>query len=72
MKAVIWMMKECGTKDVPSFSALRKKQKALTDDVGLKSRHHVSALGNHFYMNHPIDLIALVWLSSKIKRLINQ
>ncbi|KAJ7784239.1 hypothetical protein B0H16DRAFT_1295984 [Mycena metata] len=52
-------MKECGTPGVPSFYALRKMQATLTKDVGLKPRHHTSALGNQFYMNHPIDLIRL-------------
>lgn len=60
LKAIIWVMRECGACDVPSFSALRKKQAALTEAVNLKTRHHVSSLGNQFYMNHPADLLALV------------
>ncbi|KAJ6538220.1 hypothetical protein DFH09DRAFT_930637 [Mycena vulgaris] len=52
-------MKECGTPNVPSFYALRKMQKKLTADIGLKPRHHTSALDNQFYMNHPNDLIRL-------------
>ncbi|KAJ7885706.1 hypothetical protein B0H14DRAFT_2338587 [Mycena olivaceomarginata] len=52
-------MKECRTPDVPSFYALRKLQKTLTEDVGLKPRHHTSSLNNQFYMNHPNDLIRL-------------
>ncbi|KAJ7318546.1 hypothetical protein DFH08DRAFT_917520 [Mycena albidolilacea] len=59
MKAIIWVMKECKTPDVPSFYALRKLQKKLTEDVGLKPRHHTSSLNNQFYMNHPNDLIRL-------------
>ncbi|KAJ6508188.1 hypothetical protein C8R45DRAFT_815921 [Mycena sanguinolenta] len=52
-------MKECGTPNVPSFYALRKMQKKLTQDVGLKPRHHTSSLDNQFYMNHPNDLLRL-------------
>ncbi|KAJ7832377.1 hypothetical protein B0H13DRAFT_2240461 [Mycena leptocephala] len=52
-------MKECGTPNVPSFYALRKLQKKLTQDVGLKPRPHTSSLDNQFYMNHPNDLIRL-------------
>ncbi|KAJ7310144.1 hypothetical protein DFH08DRAFT_718875 [Mycena albidolilacea] len=52
-------MKECGTPNVPSFYALRKLQKKLTQDVGLRPRHHTSALDNQFYMNHPNDLLRL-------------
>lgn len=60
MKAIIWVMRECGTPQVPAFSALRRKQKMLAAEVGLAPRHHVSPLGNHFYMNHPAMLLALV------------
>ncbi|KAJ6545514.1 hypothetical protein B0H19DRAFT_1212296 [Mycena capillaripes] len=52
-------MKECGTPNVPSFYALRKMQKKLTQDVGLKPHHHTSSLNNQFYMNHPNDLLRL-------------
>jgi hypothetical protein len=61
MKAIIWVMRECGAQDVPSFYALRKKQASLTSQMpNLRPHHHTSALGNHFYMNHPVDLLALV------------
>ncbi|KAJ7862001.1 hypothetical protein B0H14DRAFT_3615236 [Mycena olivaceomarginata] len=52
-------MTECGTPNVPSFSALRKMQKKMTQDIGLKPRHHTSSLQNQFYMNHPNDLLRL-------------
>ncbi|KAJ7828992.1 hypothetical protein B0H13DRAFT_1916735 [Mycena leptocephala] len=65
LKAIIWVMCECKTPNVPSFSALRKKQESLTRDVGINSQHHTSSLGNHFYMNHPGKLFALVLISFK-------
>jgi hypothetical protein len=67
MKAIIWAMHECGTPSAPSFHALRKKQASLVADLSnLQPRLHTSALGNHFYINHPIDLISLVCISFKI------
>jgi hypothetical protein len=60
MKTILWIMKECKTPNVPSFSALRKKQATLTHEVNISPRMHTSALGNKYYMNHPIDLLALV------------
>ncbi|KAJ7827689.1 hypothetical protein B0H14DRAFT_3144540 [Mycena olivaceomarginata] len=33
LKAIIWVMKECGTPNVPSFSTLRKMQKKMTQDI---------------------------------------
>jgi hypothetical protein len=66
LKAIIWVMKECGTPNVPSFYALRKMQAKLTRAVGLKPKHHTSALQNQFYMNHPNDLIHLMSVNSSI------
>ncbi|KAJ7239090.1 hypothetical protein C8J57DRAFT_1528367 [Mycena rebaudengoi] len=60
LKTIIWVMRECKTPDVPSFSALRKKQAQLTKDINLRTLGHVSAMGNEFYMNHPAELRALV------------
>ncbi|KAJ6600531.1 hypothetical protein DFH09DRAFT_1257967 [Mycena vulgaris] len=60
LKSIIWVMRECKTPNVPSFSALRKKQAGMTRDTDIKTQHHTSSLGNHFYMNHPGKLLALV------------
>ncbi|KAJ6550496.1 hypothetical protein DFH09DRAFT_1248846 [Mycena vulgaris] len=64
-------MRECNTPNMPSFSALRKKQKSLTRDVGIKSEHHTSSLGNHFYMNHPAKLLALDWANPLVRPFIH-
>jgi hypothetical protein len=60
IKTIIWVMRECNTPNVPSFSALRRKQAKLTQQININPRMHTSALGNKYYMNHPIDLLALV------------
>lgn len=60
MKAILWVMKESGAPHVPTFGALRRKQKQLASDVKIMPTHHASPLGNHFYMNHPAMLLALV------------
>ncbi|KAJ6473049.1 hypothetical protein C8R45DRAFT_1054844 [Mycena sanguinolenta] len=64
-------MKECGTPDVPSFYALRKMEKKLTQDVGLQPRHHTSSLNNQFYMNHPNDLIRLDFANPLVRTHLN-
>ncbi|THU96413.1 hypothetical protein K435DRAFT_858627 [Dendrothele bispora CBS 962.96] len=61
LKAIIWVMKECGTPNVPTFSALCKVQEVLTCEFKLTLKPHKSALENHFYMNHPAALLALDW-----------
>ncbi|KAJ7778812.1 hypothetical protein DFH07DRAFT_865489 [Mycena maculata] len=71
LKAIIWVMRECKTPNVPSFSALRKKQALLTREVGIESEHHTSSLGNHFYMNHPAKLLALDWANPLVRPFIH-
>ncbi|KAJ7477826.1 hypothetical protein B0H11DRAFT_1726278 [Mycena galericulata] len=71
LKSIIWVMRECKTPNVPTFSALRKKQESLTRDVGIKSEHHTSSLGNHFYMNHPSKLLALDWANPLVRPFIH-
>ncbi|KAJ7322806.1 hypothetical protein DFH08DRAFT_917082 [Mycena albidolilacea] len=67
LKTIIWVMHECGTPDIPSFSALRKKQVQLTKDVNIQTVWHVSAMGNEFYMNHPVQLLALDWANPLVR-----
>ncbi|KAJ7144573.1 hypothetical protein C8R44DRAFT_602437 [Mycena epipterygia] len=62
-------MRECNTPNVPSFSALRKKQAQLTKQVNITPRVHTSAQGNKFYMNHPIDLLSLDWANPCVRKL---
>ncbi|KAJ7635967.1 hypothetical protein DFH06DRAFT_1272024 [Mycena polygramma] len=64
-------MRECKTPNVPSFSALCKLQQSLTREVGIKSEHHTSSLGNHFYMNHPAKLLALDWANLLVRPFIH-
>ncbi|KAF8147592.1 hypothetical protein K438DRAFT_1910535 [Mycena galopus ATCC 62051] len=82
LKAIIWVMKECGTPNVPSFYALRKMQAKLlfetstwseivTRAVGLKPKHHTSVLNNQFYMNHPNDLIRLDFANPLVRKFIH-
>jgi hypothetical protein len=59
MKAIIWVMRECGTPDVPSFYALRKKQQELASQL-VPTKCHISSTGNQFYMNSPGSLFAQV------------
>lgn len=59
MKAILWVMKECGTQDVPSFYKLRKAQEKLRGKF-LTSREHVSISGKRFFANDPVEIIRLV------------
>ncbi|KAJ6579356.1 hypothetical protein B0H10DRAFT_2342825 [Mycena sp. CBHHK59/15] len=35
IKMVLWIMRECGARDVPSFKALRATQKRIRDTCGI-------------------------------------
>ncbi|KAH9947059.1 hypothetical protein B0H21DRAFT_856845 [Amylocystis lapponica] len=52
-------MKGCGAPDVPSFSALRKKQMELAREVHIETKQHVSPQSNVFYANLPSETLKL-------------
>ncbi|KAI0073338.1 hypothetical protein K474DRAFT_1649687 [Panus rudis PR-1116 ss-1] len=52
-------MKECGTPNVPAFSALRAKQTQLTKELGVWTSHHMSAMGHRFSANAPAETFRL-------------
>ncbi|KAI0048710.1 hypothetical protein FA95DRAFT_1678178 [Auriscalpium vulgare] len=67
LKTFIWVMRECGTPNVPSFSALRAKQAELLRAVDIRTCSHVSAMENRFYMNPPSTLLALDWANPLVR-----
>ncbi|KAJ8690139.1 hypothetical protein PTI98_011597 [Pleurotus ostreatus] len=73
LKAIIWVMRECGTPEVPSFRQLRRKQEKLTKSITFAPRLHTSSLGNHFFMNHPVDLLTLNkdWANPLVRKFMN-
>ncbi|KAJ7692285.1 hypothetical protein B0H17DRAFT_903860, partial [Mycena rosella] len=58
IKMVLWVMRECDARDVPSFKALRAMQKRIRGSCGIKTDLHKSDLGNLFYTNDIRDLIS--------------
>ena len=60
MKVFLWIMKEAGAEDVPSFYQLQKMQKELRAQSGIRTTQFQSAQGNVFFVNDPRDIIAKV------------
>ncbi|KAJ7466179.1 hypothetical protein B0H11DRAFT_1733316 [Mycena galericulata] len=58
LKMILWIMSQCGAKDVPSFNAFRAMQVHIRKMTGVRSEAHKSDLGNLFYVNDIRDLIA--------------
>ncbi|KAL6302042.1 hypothetical protein BKA93DRAFT_919240 [Sparassis latifolia] len=52
-------MKECGMPNVPSFSALRKKQAELAHEVNVETKQHELSQSNLFYVNVPSATVKL-------------
>jgi hypothetical protein len=60
LKMILWVMRECGAKDVPSYDTFHKKQKELRDACSIPVKREKSDLGNVFHTTNPADLIARV------------
>jgi hypothetical protein len=60
MKVILWLLRELGVKEVPSFDGLRKTQKLLQERQGIPTINWMTPKGNAFSFNDPITLIANV------------
>lgn len=70
LKMILWIMRECNTPDVPSFTALRKKQATLAKDVNIKTEHHVSMQGNEFSRVRTLQILLCGHTSNFIRSLV--
>ncbi|KIJ24240.1 hypothetical protein M422DRAFT_104627, partial [Sphaerobolus stellatus SS14] len=51
MRAIMWVMKEIGGRDVPSLDTLCQVQEKLRKTTAISSTKYKSAQGNIFYVN---------------------
>lgn len=61
-RVILWLLKQCKVKNVPSFDAFRKVQSNLRTVAGSKPTPHKSSLGNVFFTNNVRDTVARVSL----------
>lgn len=60
MHMILWVMKHGRSSEVPTFTALRKKQRELAKSMGIQTRLFRSMTGNVFFMNDLAMTLALV------------
>ncbi|KDR74877.1 hypothetical protein GALMADRAFT_99137 [Galerina marginata CBS 339.88] len=52
LRLILWLLKQTGVSNVPSFSGFRNMQTHLRNMCGTTPKQHVSSLGNIFYSNN--------------------
>ncbi|KAJ6523814.1 hypothetical protein B0H19DRAFT_1223959 [Mycena capillaripes] len=70
MHVFLWILKEAGCKNVPSFDHLRRVQKELLGQCSIPSIPCKSPQGNVFFMNDPRVIIAQDWANPATRKLI--
>ncbi|KAF8153401.1 hypothetical protein B0H34DRAFT_754825 [Crassisporium funariophilum] len=66
MKVILWLLREAGNKNVPSFYALRSVQKKLREESCVPTIHWMSPKGTPFSFNDPRSLIANDWSNPSV------
>lgn len=70
IKAVIFVLKEAGVENVPSYDTLRKIQKKLNKKISVPTQRNVSDTGNVYYSNDLASQIARDLANHTIRPLI--
>ncbi|KAF8874151.1 hypothetical protein CPB84DRAFT_1690343 [Gymnopilus junonius] len=70
-RMVLWILKEVGVPNVPSYDAFHKLQTDLRKTCGTNPTKHESMLGNIFYLNSLEDSIARNFANPEIAKHIN-
>lgn len=63
LKIMLWIMRECGARDVPSFKAFRAMQSHIRKLSGVSVAASTSHLGNLFYTTDIRDLVSKASIS---------
>ncbi|PPQ75136.1 hypothetical protein CVT24_010098, partial [Panaeolus cyanescens] len=66
MRTMLWMLKELGIRNVPSYDSFKKIQKEVRQNAGITTSQRQSPKGNLFSFNNPCDLIAKDWANPDV------
>ncbi|OCH85670.1 hypothetical protein OBBRIDRAFT_739505 [Obba rivulosa] len=61
LQFILWMLKELGVSDVPSYKRFRHKQDELNKMMHICTQLKCSPKGGVFYQNNMADLLAIDW-----------
>ncbi|KIJ47128.1 hypothetical protein M422DRAFT_249438 [Sphaerobolus stellatus SS14] len=67
MEAVLWVMKESGSRNVPSLDTLRRVQGKLQKVTGIPTTKFKSSQGNVFYVNNVAKQLAEDWANPLVR-----
>ncbi|THU78514.1 hypothetical protein K435DRAFT_876543 [Dendrothele bispora CBS 962.96] len=70
-KLVLWLLKQAGVQQVPSYDSFRKMQKELGSICGSEPIECKSSIGNHFYVNDPREAIKRQFANPEVAPHIN-
>ncbi|THV06317.1 hypothetical protein K435DRAFT_645468 [Dendrothele bispora CBS 962.96] len=70
-KLILWLLKQIGVQQVPSYDSFRKTQKELGAICGSEPLECTSSLGNHFYVNDPQEAIKRQFANPEVAPHIN-
>lgn len=59
LRIILWVMKETGSRDVPSLYGLRRMQESL-EKLAVTTKQYDSSLGNTFFSNDINQIVAQV------------
>ena len=66
LQFIMWVMKEAGASNVPSWYAFQEIQKELQAKCGVPTNHFVSSVDNILYINDIPQIVAKVSVSGRV------
>ncbi|KAL1758460.1 hypothetical protein FB107DRAFT_271880 [Schizophyllum commune] len=67
LRIILWLLKECGVGQVPSYDKFRETQKAVNETCGATATEaHESSLGNRFFTNNIAQSISLDFANPEV------
>ncbi|KAJ7221325.1 hypothetical protein GGX14DRAFT_353565 [Mycena pura] len=70
-KTILWLLKECGVRNLPSYYSFRKMQASLRDLCGSEPQAYTSSMGNRFFVNDVRESVACDFANPEVAKHLN-